>query len=99
MSPRELARLKTEKDNIFPKPTSDSEAWEIVRKHILGEDWYSVNPIHKDQINTEALMDILIRIPSAKYNRLSWYERLKINLIVIKNSFLGGKRIYIHDYY
>jgi hypothetical protein len=38
-------------DNIFPKPMSDHEFKRIITDYLLGEDWYTVNPVSDEQCN------------------------------------------------
>lgn len=58
-----------DEDNIFPPPTSDYEAFTILRDHFLGENWYVVDPLSHEQCNTEAVYDILLRYPNAEQNK------------------------------
>lgn len=66
--------IMTEKDkgNIFAPPLEPQIALDILQKHFLGEDWYSVNPINTKQINTEVVYEILSRYPKKK----SIWERI-----------------------
>lgn len=50
-------------DNIFAPPISGQECFDVLSEHFLGPDWYSVNPIHRDQINAEKLIEIILRYP------------------------------------
>jgi len=55
---------ESEKDyGMFPPPTKAQDGLNILIDHFLGEDWYSVNPIHREQINTEAIYEILLANP------------------------------------
>ena len=63
-------------DNIFCKPTSAEEGFEILAEHFLGKDWYTANPIHPDQIRTEKIMDIITDNESYKFKSYPWYKRL-----------------------
>lgn len=56
-------------DNIFPPPTTDREAVMILRDHFLGNDWYVVDPIAHEQINTEAVWEILRKYPHAEQEK------------------------------
>lgn len=56
-------------DNIFPVPTSDYEAFTILRNHFLGEKWYVVNPISHEQCNTEAVYEILQKYPNGEQKK------------------------------
>lgn len=47
---------------LLPPPISEEEALDILISHFLEEDYYTVNPISKEQFNTEAVYDILCRV-------------------------------------
>ena len=49
------------KGNIFPPPLEPQIAIDFLRAYLLGEDWYTVNPISQKQINTEIVFDILFK--------------------------------------
>lgn len=51
-----------DKYGILPPPISDKEGLDILIKHFLG-DYYSVNPISREQFNTEAIFRILEKYP------------------------------------
>ena len=53
-------------DNIFPETTSDKEAFRKLMNHFLGEDWYVVDPISHDQVNTIAVAEIIRKFPKRK---------------------------------
>ncbi len=57
-----------EKNNIFPPPLDAQIALNFLQKYLLGEDWYSVNPISTVQINCEIVHDILYKY-SRKYRK------------------------------
>lgn len=92
-------RPEEHKDNIFVWPTSDRDAWDMVSEHILGEDWYTTNPISREQITTEQLVEIITMIPSARYRALPWYKKLKYHLIVFYLNFFKHENAHISDYY
>lgn len=83
MSPEEFEKIiydKAEKDyGIFPPPTDPQLGLDILIHHFLGDDWYSVNPIHCTQINTEAIYEILRKYPYPKYISLEEKIRRRIN--------------------
>lgn len=56
------------KNNMFPPPLDPQIALDFLRKYLLGEDWYSVNPISTSQINCEVVHDILYKY-SRKYRK------------------------------
>lgn len=49
----------TNKDNIFAPPLNPQKAISFLCDYLLGEDWYTVNPISQEQINTEIVYEIL----------------------------------------
>lgn len=57
-----------QKDNMFPPPLNGQLALDFIRRYILGEDWYSVNPISTEQINCEVVHEILYKC-SKKYRK------------------------------
>ena len=58
------------------QPLSDMEAWEIIYKYLLGENWYSMSgAVHPHQINTEMVQRILLKY-SRRY-RKEFKERKK----------------------
>jgi DNA replication initiation complex subunit (GINS family) len=48
-------------ENIFAPPMKAQDAVDMLMHYLLGEDWYSVNPVSTEQINTEAVYDILMK--------------------------------------
>jgi len=55
-------------DNVYP-PAMDSQfALNILIDYILGEDWYVVDPLSNNQINTVAVDCILYKC-SKKYRK------------------------------
>lgn len=48
---------------IFAPPMDPQVALNELAKHLLGDDWYAVNPISQKQINTEIVYEI-----ERKYN-------------------------------
>ena len=53
-----FAMIKSEPDNLYPRPTTDKEALDILRIYFLGKDWYSFSQSN-DQYNTELVYAIL----------------------------------------
>lgn len=47
------------KGNIFPPALDAQLAVDFLQKYLLGEDWYTVNPISTVQINTVIVYEIL----------------------------------------
>lgn len=47
-------------------PTDAQYGLNILINHFLGEDWYVVMPISQEQVNTEAIYEILKKYPRRK---------------------------------
>lgn len=67
------------KGNLFSPPISGNESIVILKDYLLGEDWYSYNPISQEQINTEIIHEILM-----KYSRRYRKERKQMRKIYEK---------------
>lgn len=50
---------REDKDNIFGVGLSDEEFRHFIVDYLLGEDWYVVDPLGREQINEIALYEIL----------------------------------------
>ena len=80
--------LDTKPDcGILSPPITGQESVDLLRYYLLGEDWYSVNPVSTEQINTEIVYEIL-RKYSPKFNR----EFRKLEKIKRKEDKLAYKR-------
>ena len=57
--------IMTEEDktNVFVPPLEPQLAFNILRDHFLGKDWYTPNPVGPKQVNTEVVYEILGRYP------------------------------------
>lgn len=53
---------------IFSPPMDAETALDFLRRYLLGENWYSPNPIHSKQINTE-IVYLILRRYSKRYNK------------------------------
>ena len=62
----------TEDYGIFCPPMEAQTAVDFLQRYLLGENWYSVNPVCVEQINTEIVHEILM-----KYSREYRKERRK----------------------
>ena len=51
---------------ICPPPISDREAIHILTEHLLGKDYYIVDPIGVEQCNTVIVADIISKYPEKK---------------------------------
>ena len=63
-----LQEKSKDEDNLFPPPLEPQLALDFLREYILGEDWYSVNPISTAQTNTEVVDKILYKC-SKRYRK------------------------------
>lgn len=57
-----------QKDNMFPPPLNAQLALQFLKDYLLGEDWYVVNPLGQEQINSEIVAEILNKY-SKKYRK------------------------------
>lgn len=64
-------------DNIFPPGISEKTALDILQVWLLGEDWYVVDPLNGQQVNTEIVYQILYKYSDAF--RKEYNLRKKIN--------------------
>ena len=55
----ERYKTREDKDNIFGVGVSDAEFRAFIIDYLLGEDWYVVDPLGRNQINEIALYEIL----------------------------------------
>ena len=53
---------------IMAPPMDAETALDFLRRYLLGENWYSPNPIHSKQINTE-MVYLILRQYSKRYNK------------------------------
>jgi hypothetical protein len=51
---------------ICPPPTNAQEGLKILIDHFLGEDWYVSLSISQEQVNTEAIYQILRKYPKRR---------------------------------
>jgi hypothetical protein len=63
----------TDPKNIFAPPMEAQTAVDFLIDYLLGEDWCVVDPISTQQINTQAVFEILL-----KYSKKFRKERKKI---------------------
>lgn len=64
--------------NIFPRPISDEQAWRIISTYLLGNDWYCIDPLHKEQMNAVKLAEIMsvLKYKQVEESRLSFIDKL-----------------------
>jgi hypothetical protein len=48
-------------ENIFNPPMDAQTAVDLLKDYLLGEDWYNVDPVSTEQINTEIVYEILMK--------------------------------------
>ena len=66
--------LKEQDDyGIFAPPMDSDMAIDFLRHYLLGENWYSPNPCHAKQINTEIVHLILLKY--SKEYRKEYYGK------------------------
>ena len=53
---------------MFPPPLNAQLAIQFLKDYLLGEDWYVINPLGQEQINTEIVSDILYKY-SKRYRK------------------------------
>ena len=58
---------------IFAPPMEAETAIDFLRHYLLGENWYSPNPCHSKQINTEIVHLILLKY--SKEYRKEYYGK------------------------
>ena len=64
-----LDQIKKEYDcGMMPSPTTDAQACYFLCKYLLGTDWYVIDPVSQDQVNTEMVCEILLKY-SPKFER------------------------------
>lgn len=74
--------LKNEKYGLYPASTNAQLALNTISEYVLGEDYYVVDPIHNEQVNTILTHDILYKI-SKKYRKD--FKKFKKESLKIKN--------------
>ncbi len=81
---RNLVNLKTNIDyGKCPPSIKAQEALNILTNHFLGEDWYIVTPMHTEQVNVEAVYEILQKYPMWRDKK----EKIKEKLIGFINKY------------
>jgi hypothetical protein len=64
----DIVYSKSEKDyGILAPPTTAQDGLNVLINHFLGDNWYVVNPLSTEQVNTEAVTQILIKYPNLKF--------------------------------
>ena len=85
-----LQETAKDEDNILPPPLEPQLALNFLREYILGEDWYSANPVPTAQINTEVVEEIL-------YKCSKRYRKEVRNIGNKENAELKEKVSYLED--
>lgn len=68
---------REDKGNIFGVGISDAEFVHFVIEYLLGENWYVVDPLGKNQINEIALYEILEKYSKRYKKEVRANERRK----------------------
>jgi hypothetical protein len=63
---------------IFLPPITGQEAVNILTDYLLGEDWYTANPVSQDQVNAEIVADILWKYSSKYRKEVKSYNKKSI---------------------
>ena len=58
---------RQDKDNIYPIGLTDKEFRNIIIELLLGKDWYTSDPLSPEQVNEEALEQIIYNITGKTY--------------------------------
>lgn len=94
MRPEEFCKFAYENDEkgkdyygIFPPPTNAQVGLNILIKHFLGEDWYTTLSMHNEQVNTEAIAEILYRYPNKEDKKKNRKDKLDALIYSIKSIF------------
>lgn len=56
---KEKESKREDKDNIYCTGITDRDFVNFIINYLLGEDWYTADPLSHDQINQVALEEIL----------------------------------------
>jgi hypothetical protein len=64
-----------QKDNMFPPALDAQTGLNFLQQYLLGENWYTVDPLPTAQVNVEVVHEILYKY-SKKY-RKEYKQRLK----------------------
>ena len=90
MTPEEFMKQAYENDEhgadyygIMPPPTNAQHGLNILIEHFLGKDWYTTCSIHSEQVNTEAIYEILKKYP---LNRKS-YKQIVSDMELVAKKF------------
>ena len=62
-------------DNIFPPALKSQLALKFLKDYLLGEDWYSNNPISNEQINCEIVDTILYKYSKRYRKECKYYKK------------------------
>lgn len=68
---------RDDRDNIFGVGLTDSEFRNFIINIFLGKDWYVVDPISHDQVNEQALYQILDKVDKK-------WDKVKLEDLTIK---------------
>lgn len=70
MDSEEFKKTMLEKSNkeygLCPPPINAQDGLNILIEYFLGEDWFVTIPLCQEQVNTEAIYEILRKYPQKK---------------------------------
>jgi len=58
-----MEKYDTHDYGVCPKPIKAEDAMTILIDHILGVNWYVVMPLSQEQVYTQAIFEIVKKIP------------------------------------
>ena len=64
---RKRYEARKDKENIYPIGITDKEFRNIIIELLLGKDWYTSDPLSPEQVNEEALEQIIYNITGKTY--------------------------------
>ena len=93
MTPEEFGqflRERTDEDyDLMPPPCDAQTGLNILIRHFLGEKWYCMLPVHQEQINTEAISEILMKFPNGEQKKERRKKKISDFLVNIINEIFG----------
>ena len=86
---KQLYENAKEDYGICPPPTTDRDGLRILINHFLGENWYVVMPLGHEQVNSEAIYEILQKYPHGEQEKERRRKRIKEKLYDIIDNIFG----------
>lgn len=78
---------------IFMPPIEDYEAVDIIKDYLLGEDWYTVNPVPRVQVNAEIVYEILNKYSPKFRKELREYAKRNKPTKILQRIRRGWKEV------